>query len=340
MDSPSNQIEDLTYVDPRELVNLPDGDHSDLAKSLREKLKSYVFKGVHFENPAFLNQPGGFATVDYPETNYNFPCRDDDVFVVSYPKCGNTWTREVVTLIMHDPDVLREDKRNIEVRAPHLGFRWKGYEYVSYEEMMSPRIFKSHYPLHVLPKEAIEKKCKIVYVSRNFKDYAVSSFYFWRSVLSTDGNKARVVKTATVKDWLMENREATVVYWNYFSHTAAFWKHRNCGNILFIFYEDMIKDPFAVTRKIAQFLERPLTDEQLSKIVVETSFDKMKTNPMAHMDTVLSSSGFKSVDDVPFMRKGKVGGWKEHFNDEMNKVVDEFCSKYFQPIGLKHTYEW
>ena len=51
------------------------------------------------------------------------------------------------------------------------------------------------------------------------------------------------------------------------------------GNILWLTYEDMHKDAQGSVRKIAKFLDKPLTDDQVRLIVEHTSFDQMARNP-------------------------------------------------------------
>lgn len=41
----------------------------------------------------------------------------------------------------------------------------------------SPRILNSHYPPHLLPRQIKDRRNKIVYIYRNPKDVAVSTYY-------------------------------------------------------------------------------------------------------------------------------------------------------------------
>ena len=68
-------------------------------------------------SPGNVLMPRQFTKI--AEAIYNFKLRPDDVFVVTYPKCGTTWTQEMVWQILHNMDV-EGGKENIMTRSPYL----------------------------------------------------------------------------------------------------------------------------------------------------------------------------------------------------------------------------
>jgi len=46
--------------------------------------------------------------------------REDDVWIASFPKCGTTWTQEMVWNIMHDVDLETAKATSLEKRVPFL----------------------------------------------------------------------------------------------------------------------------------------------------------------------------------------------------------------------------
>lgn len=323
-----------------EVEILPDGDYSFQAAKPVDLMTSYVFHGVHFPNPGLCNS-GGWGYFSHPEDVYNLECRKDDVFVCSYPKNGNTWAREIVYRILVDPDVKKFDTRIQDIRCPDLqlygpnGDTWKGHEGKPLRELESPRIFKCHYPWNCMPKEAIEKNCKIIFIARNYKDTAVSGYSMMSGFVMPDG-ETKVLQD-DLKTMLHRWQGRRAVYGGYFFNVLSFWEQRQRENVLFMFYEEMVGDPVGAVKKICSFLERKITEEQLQKIVIETSFDKMKMDPSCNWE-FLNTVGI-SKEAPPFMRKGKVGNWKEHFDDEMSAICDDYIEKYLQGTGLTFQYE-
>lgn len=62
------------------------------------------------------------------------------------------------------------------------------------------------------------------------------------------------------------------------------------------------QDPKHEIRKVMQFMGKNLDETVLDKIVQETSFEKMKENPMTNRSTVSKSIMDQSISS--FMRKG------------------------------------
>ncbi|XP_059171149.1 sulfotransferase 1C4-like [Physella acuta] len=95
--------------------------------------------------------------------------RPDDVMICSYPKTGLHWQQEIVNMLMHKSDTLSSESENnicfLDVRPIHI-----------FANIESPRLIVTHVPFRYLPKQALEKKIKIIYLDRNPKDVLVSYY--------------------------------------------------------------------------------------------------------------------------------------------------------------------
>ncbi|HRF96062.1 MAG TPA: hypothetical protein PLZ51_12745, partial [Aggregatilineales bacterium] len=74
--------------------------------------------------------------------NYAKRLREDDVFLLSYPRSGNTWTRAICVGILYPPNTVHSLK-DLDDYIPDLNTRFPDHDHYS-----SPRVIKSHQPYH------------------------------------------------------------------------------------------------------------------------------------------------------------------------------------------------
>ncbi|XP_060636545.2 sulfotransferase 1C2-like [Anolis sagrei] len=266
-------------------------------------------------------------TVKYWEEIQNFKARPDDVLICTYPKAGTTWMQEIVDMIQHGGDSEKCARGPIYQRCPFIELSFLHSIPTSIENieaMPSPRTFKTHFPVQHLPPSFWEQNCKIIYVARNAKDNMASSFHFH--------NMTSLLPDSGSWDEFMENFIAGKVCWGSWSdHVQGWWKAKDCHPILYLFYEDIKEDPACEIQKIAQFLGIDLSASVLNQIVQHTKFENMKTNPLVNHSTLPS---LFDLNVSPFMRKGIVGDWKEHFTVAQSERLDNICAWLFASSGL------
>ena len=119
--------------------------------------------------------------------------RSDDVWVVTFPKCGTTWTQELVWHVANNCD-FKASKQLLVERFPFFEFdslldpsHILGVPDVKKEkdlvdqlqEATSRRFIKTHIPLSLLPCNLLDT-AKVVYVARNPRDVIVSYYHHHR----------------------------------------------------------------------------------------------------------------------------------------------------------------
>ena len=95
-------------------------------------------------------------------------------------------------------------------------------------------------------------------------------------------------------------------------------------NLLFVCYEELHKDPQKQIQRIAKFLNIDLTPDMVDSIAEQTLFKNMKKNPAANM---YWTDRYRDDDHGRFMRKGKVGDWRNHFTEEQSAKVDAWIAE-------------
>ena len=271
-----------------------------------------------------------FFSPEWVEDMRNMSLRPDDIWVVSYPKAGTTWTQQIVKLVLNNGE---EDGEKITESVPWVE-AFNDIPEVQYQNHFdvdkypSPRAFKSHFPYNLMPCGLPETTPgRFIYVARNPKDVAVSFYYQYRRMphcLSPEWDQ-----------FFERFMKGEVEFGNYFDHVLSWWEHRDKQNVLFMKYEDMKKDLLSAVLKIAKFVGSDIGEDIISKIASCTTFSKMKENSTANY----SWNSHRYVPgETDFMRKGIIGDWKSLFTPEQSERIDVLYKEKLLSIGLEFNF--
>ncbi|XP_019861933.1 PREDICTED: sulfotransferase 1C4-like [Amphimedon queenslandica] len=248
-----------------------------------------------------------------------------DLYVVSYPKSGTTWTQQIVSLIQ------RGGEKDTHITADIPWLELKGKDFVL--ALSSPRTLKSHLPYHMMPgRDPANSIAKYIYIARNPKDVAVSYYYHAKRFTHFD----------FTGDWncfFEFFMKGEVPFGLWFDHVLEWWKYKDAENILFLMYEDLKKDLSGSVKAIAQFMGYSLDDAMIEKITRQCTFDSMKDNPLATYDSLPEAPEVTVSNSTPFIRKGVIGDWKNHFSDEQSARFDAEYTKRLSGSGLVFEFE-
>ena len=271
--------------------------------------------------PPFVSQ----AHVDSLKGIDLFP---DDTWVVTYPKCGTTWTSQIVKSILSkkSDDTKILDQSVIWLEAANAGVEWFPFD-VDLSSLERPRAFRSHMPYHIMPCSLPSgTPCKYIYIARNPKDAAVSLYHHFITFIAT--------KDLKWDEFIPHYLSDQTFYGNYFDHVLSWWKHRHDENVLFMTYEDMKMDIRSSISRIASFMGLDLSKEKIEAVVDKSSLSYMKTNPTTNYER-MSSNILVSSYICPYIRKGIVGGWQEWFSTEQSAQFDALYAQKCIPEGLE-----
>lgn len=221
-------------------------------------------------DPCFLSSH--FLT--YAETIRDFVVRPDDIWLISFPKTGSNWSQEMLWMLHNDLNydathAIPMDKRfNYFPGEAVMEFDIEGKSIEKTAAAVSPRYIKTHLPVALLPLQLWSVKPKIVYVSRNPKDTAISYFHHMRTLLGMTG---------TFEDFAEAFLESKILLTPLHSHFLSFWNMRDEDNVLFLTYESMKKNLLPVLRSVAEFYGKTYTEEELKKLQKHLSFDTMRS---------------------------------------------------------------
>jgi hypothetical protein len=263
-----------------------------------------------------FNISGLFSEENF-KSALNYKASDDDLFIVSYPKCGSTWTQHIIYLILHNGVPLPKDGKMGEC-VPFL--ETVGSEAV--EKIPSPRVIKTHLSYDFIPKNP---NAKYIFIIRNPKDCLVSFYYHTRGFID-----AYKYADGKFDDYFELFINGEVDYGDYFDHLLSWYPHVSDKNVLFLTYESMKQDPKANIVLIANFMGKKyadllLTDDILENVIKYSNVSEMKKNDDRWYRT-------RRVENTQFVRKGVIGDWRNHFSDDQSKRFDEKINQRLENI--------
>jgi hypothetical protein len=228
----------------------------------------------------------------------------DDIFILSFPKSGNTWTRFLIANLAYPESPA--DFSNINRLTPDPEALSKR----ALARMPRPRIIKSHQ--YFDPRYR-----RVIYVVRDPRDVALSQFHFHR--------KRKLIED----DYPAEKFVARFIAgqtspYGSWGENVASWlstRHKRPGFLL-LRYEDMLEDAARELTKVAALLEIPPDPERIGRAVERSSAEEMRKleKSQAH----LWSSTRSTRQDVPFVRSAKAGGWRSGLPE--SAVADMECA--------------
>lgn len=137
------------------------------------------------------------------------------------------------------------------------------------EELKSPRLIKSHLPLALLPSKLWEGKTKVVYVARNPLDAWVSLYYHG---VTTGPYYGKTL--GEVFEELVSSQEYVK---EVMDHAYEFYQLRNEPWLFYTSFEKMKRDLRGVINDVSRFLDKPVSDEQMERLLKHLSFEEMKS---------------------------------------------------------------
>ena len=263
-----------------------------------------------------------------------YEARPDDLFIVTYPKNGTTWTQIIVSLILHNDEMPEEyEKEGIWKLSPFLEANGKQAAI----DAKRPCAIKTHLSYELHPKHP---DAKFICVMRNAKDACVSFFYHHKMF------KAYEIEGMDFHSFFPFWLKGEVECGDYFDFILSWWNQRDNPNILFLFYENMKSDPTGSVLTIAKFMGQEYADrvtansnEILIKVVQKSSFNATKN----HLNGLfLDNIGSETMtEDSPrqFARKGIVGDWENHLTPEESEIMDRVFHERLDGTGLDKMWD-
>jgi hypothetical protein len=232
----------------------------------------------------------------------NLAVTEDDVFIVSYPKSGNTWTRFLIgNLFYKDEEITFA---NIESKVPDIYQNTDRYLL----KLPRPRLIKSH--------EYFDPRYRrVIYIVRDPRSVAVSYYHYMIKRRTLDEK----YPIGLFIECFLRGELDLFGGWG---DNVGSWIGARDGSkdFLLLRYEDLLLNAAGELRKVATFLELQVSDTEIEHAIENSSFERMRSleNEQASNWKAIASSRL----DKPFMRSGKADGWSNELSFELVQSIE------------------
>jgi len=232
----------------------------------------------------------------------------DFVFLVSYPRSGNTWFRLLIANIQH-PEELRTYHfidRDKMVPDIHQHYTWEEMEKKEFD--WSPIFVKSHFCFH-----PAYMMFPIIYIYRDVRDVAISYFHFhYRENAGLSFEEYLEKKFIPGKEPFGGWKEH-INYWLIKENSLMFYPVK---------YEDFLINTKECLMEVFEFLNLHYEEKVIEEAIERTRFDRLKS--IAEKDGV-----HRKILGL----RGKSGGWKEVFSEKMLGKIWDYAGEEMEKLG-------
>ena len=260
--------------------------------------------------------PFGCTKKSYAFTKHYRP-QPNDIFIATQMKCGTTWMQQIVFEILHggDGDLSDSGYRHMYALSPWIETSPKASVAMENAPLVGPgrnRIIKTHMPADLTP---YAEAAKYIYVTR----HPVSCFASCVDFIGKLGGPLIPDRTHMLAWFCSED-----MWWRPWpDHVEGWWRRAQAhDNVLFVHYEEMKRDLRGAIRDVAEFLQRPLSAEELDKVAYKASFEYMRDHEYyfeMFAPTIFSVSG-----PIRFMQAGTVNRYQDTRDAERERI-NAFC---------------
>ena len=178
---------------------------------------------------------------------------------------------------------------------------------------------------------------KIVLLVRDPRDVAVSQFFQWKYRMRPHKKLLNAYpphgQDASIFEFVTDPKAGVPRIIDFFNGWAAELPARD--DILLIRYEDMRANPQAAMQRVFDFVGTPGTEDEIRQAVEFASYDNMKKleeKSFFRASGARVKPGDKKNPDSFKVRRGKVGGYRDYFDDDQIAVIDAMVAERLDPV--------
>lgn len=243
----------------------------------------------------------------------------NDVFLASYPRSGQHWTRfqlfEILTRQSAEFD-------SLDATIPKIGEHGRAPSILP----SGGRLIQTHQPWRKEYKRAI-------HLVRDVRDVILSD-YAWDESLG-------LIERLGIRDfdsyllpWLRGTTQ-TPGGGSWQDHTNSWLDSplANHGDVLTIRFEDMRRNTEAALASMVEFLGVHADRNLIRDVIANNSVEKMREKEDRSKKYDPKNLSRKAGEEHRFVRKGSVGGWRQRLTEAQLQVIEQHAGQALVRLG-------
>lgn len=247
--------------------------------------------------------------------------KPNDVFLASYPRSGITWVKFILFEILSGQEA---EFNNVSTAIPLLGEQYKALPLLPQRNRLigTHEVWRTEYK-------------KVIYLVRDAKDVALAEYAF---------HKWKELERKDFDDYLMKfllGKSHGFGFPSWVEHVNSWLGATNVlgGNILIVKYEDLRQNTEVMIAKMLSFLDVTVNKDTIRNAIENNSIEKMRAKEDKVKDTFFRDRRKTYSDDLRFIRKGQVGGWRESLNEIQVQRINKYAGQTLSLLGYPLQHE-
>ena len=239
----------------------------------------------------------------------------DDIFLVSFPKSGNTWTRFLLANLRFPDQPATWANINRLIPDPTVTTKR------DFDRMPRPRIIKSH--------ECFDPRYpRVIYIVRDPRDVVVSQYHYHRKI-------RKIEDDSPMEKFVTRFLAGETCPHGSWGQNVSTWLTTSEGTPRFLLlrYEDLVADTARELAKVVAFLDLSAGPERIAQAVERSSADRMRQLEKRQPDKNELMKG--SRKDLSFVRAAGSGGWRSDLPAPMVAQIEAAWGSLMQHLGYE-----
>lgn len=241
----------------------------------------------------------------------NLLIRSDDIFVVSYPRSGNTWLRFLLANMLGFDAGRTIDFFSVREFVPDVHMRDQRQ---ILDALPSPRLIKSHSPYN-------PDYPRVVYLVRDGRDVYLSYYDYLTGQGQFQGSLVEFLRTEDLP------------YGLWHRHVEGWLDPKRGVDLLLVRYEDLLQSTYQELERIALFIGLDTDSARLDHAIERSSLPRMrqleKTKGRPYGDP-----------EFRFVRHGASRKWVDVFSVADKQIIKSRANAVLAHLGYIDAPEW